>query len=462
VQIRTVLEDAWGEVQHELMYKSRFGNPEAAMEGLHRNVNDQLRVWKELLDSCGNTADVIKELIKEIFKSADSESGRAFPSINNHQLTKLGLPAKLQKRINDEVDRIEALYGELRDAAKKIPSEPSIAELVDIAVNLQDCLDRVGTHPKRQDAEYHLGMEIALSLLWIGRLLQEQARQDPGEALVALSDLRESLRNAHVLTRSADEVKDLPFAIESLDEAARRYFAFDNSSGHPGGSLLAFRLGEVLAARDEPELALSKFEEAFELLEKDPQFSSDHAMRSYIPRRLGFAYWEAAESIRQKGLGYGSGGFMLSRRRDTYIHAIQVTRAAYDAASAALGASPGRTDMRREAQLSANNLLYYSIEFLRAKGTEDSLVPFDLGGEARRALLKFIVPTPTDLAKLDRLEVVDTIRESARLSGDRDLEVRAAKHVLALSKDLEQSGRYVGPLFYSMVQDAKNSLATEN
>jgi ppGpp synthetase/RelA/SpoT-type nucleotidyltranferase len=455
VQIRTVLEDAWGEVQHELMYKSLYGNPEKASAGLRKNATDQLRVWKQLLDSCGHTADIIKELLKEIYKSSEPESGRAFPSIDNHQLTTLGLPVELQKRINDTVERIEALFNDVK--TNKLPNERGITELAAIAITLQDSLDKVGTHPKRSDAVYYLNMEIALCLLWIGRLLQEAGRENPDANFLVSSDLRGSLRAAHVLTRSADDATDFPFAIESLDESARRYFALENTANHPYDALLAFRLGEVLSLRDEPDLALGKFEEALELLEKNPQFLSGRPMRSYIPRRLGFAYWEAAETIRQGG---GNSDFMLTRRRDAYAHAIRVTKQAYEVAIAALETTSQRADIQREAQFSANNLLYYSIEFLRAKGTEDALKVLGLDRNKQASLLKFIVPTQDDLDRQERPAVLDTIREMARLSGDRGLEIHAAKRVLSLLEDGGERNRYPPELIKSMLQEAKKSLET--
>ncbi|MCA1361061.1 hypothetical protein I6F14_08830 [Bradyrhizobium sp. IC3069] len=460
VQIRTVLEDAWGEVQHELMYKSRFGNPEKATDGLRKSASDQLRNWKDLLDSCGNTADIIKELIKEIYKSADSESGRAFPSIDNRQLTKLDLSPDIQKGVNEAVERIDALFSSVRNTTNNLPREQGITELAEIAITLQNSLENVGSHSKRDDAIYYLNMEIALCLLWIGRLLQELALENSESGFLVSSDLRGKMRAAHVLTRSGDEVKDFPFAIESLDEAARRYFALENTASHPPDALLAFRLGEVLSARDEPELALSKFEEAMELLEKDPQFLSGNPMRSYIARRLGFAYWEAAETIRQKGMEIGSTDFMLTKRRDAYAGAIRVTKQAFDAANAALQTSAGGAEMQREVRLSANNLLYYSIEFLRARGAAETLEQLGLSRKNWGDLLKVIVPAAADLDRQELPAVVDTIREVARLSGDRDLEIRAAHRVIMLLEKGDWRTRYPAELLQSMLEEARNSLKT--
>jgi hypothetical protein len=260
-----------------------------------------------------------------------------------------------------------------------------------------------------------------------------------------------------VLTRSAADATDFPFAIESLDESARRYFELENTTNHPYDALLAFRLGEVFALRDEADLALGKFEEALELLEKDPQFLSGRPMRSYIPRRLGYAYWEMAEAIRGGG---GNSDFMLTRRRDAYSRAIRVTKQAYELANATLQASPERADMLREAQLSANNLLYYSIEFVRAKGSEEALDSLGLDRSKRAVLLKFIAPTEDDVDRQENPSVVDTIREAARLSGDRKLETRAARRVLLLLESEDWRNRYPPEEVESMRFEARKALET--
>ncbi|WP_036008258.1 hypothetical protein [Bradyrhizobium yuanmingense] len=116
--------------------------------------------------------------------------------------------------------------------------------------------------------------------------------------------------------------------------------------------------------------------------------------------------------------------------------------------------------MQREVRLSANNLLYYSIEFLRARGAAETLEQLGLSRKNWGDLLKVIVPAAADLDRQELPAVVDTIREVARLSGDRDLEIRAAHRVIMLLEKGDWRTRYPAELLQSMLEEARNSLKT--
>lgn len=465
VQIRTVLEDAWGEVEHELVYKSQMWKPDPSKKGLMVIAENQLLNWKTQLDNSGSFADNIKELIKEIFSTPTDLSQASYPSVDDEELRRLQLPTLLQRRVDEAVARIGRFFSDQRNPAKVVPTEKLVAEMSDIAIILQEVLEKTASDPS---AQYWLTMEAALCLLQLGRLLRE--RTSPGQDQSVFEGIRQRLQAAHVLpapksTGSADQAgrpgpldarSAYTFGTDALDEAASRYFAVEST--HPEVPLIAYRLGEVFSAQGEAEMALAKFEEAFRLMKTA---SVSPRMRVQIPRRLGFAYWEAAENLRRRAKSVRNPDFALHKRREQYLLAIEYTQLAYEAAKEAWqsGAGSARPEDRDTLEWTVNNLLNYCTEFLRAKGQLSELEEKrGLNSKALQELLDELLPNGTLQSATDP-GLADTVRDAARYFGNAELERAAARRVTELLDSRDWRHRYKPEVIADMGEDAEASLA---
>jgi ppGpp synthetase/RelA/SpoT-type nucleotidyltranferase len=451
VQIRTVLEDAWGEVQHALMYKLQNTDPARRGEILEI-AKRQLATWKGALDNCSDQADTIRQLMRVWEGSADQAT--AFKSIDDQELTKLGLPPPIQKKVDESVARIEAFFKMLDDPDANQPLERSIEEFIHIVIILQNCLSSVESHSQGGHAYQWLTMEIALCLLWMGRLLRKRLPQ-PGAASVEDAVIRERLVTGGLLSAQPERSGDYPLVMTILEEAELRYFSLEKRPNLAHDPVIAYRLGEVMAAKDERESATAKFEEANNLLAAS-ELRADHPMRVQIPRRLGFAYWEAADALKEKALKFNK-DFALSKRRELYEKAITVTQQALAAAphvdwNRADDYAPYRHNLA-----TINNLLDYSIEYLKSGATTEALSKFNLDGDKIRKLFEQLAPHG-DLSQIIQPPIADTIREAARFFGERDMEVLAAKRVLQLCSMKDWGGRFRPEVLAAMQRDALASL----
>lgn len=229
VQIRTALEDTWGEVQHALMYKLEENEVAVRDPNLFKLAQQQLANWKAALDNCADQADSIRQLMK--IWEGRTDSATAFKSIDDRELTRLGLLAPLQKKVNDAVARIERFFEQVDDPEKNPPLASSIQEFTEVAVALQECLNSID--PQKQIRPHQLlTMELALCLLWLGRLLRKGTWQSTTTSQDALA-IRERLKAAGVLNASPDRSNDYPLASTILEEAESRYFSLEKSPGSP-------------------------------------------------------------------------------------------------------------------------------------------------------------------------------------------------------------------------------------
>lgn len=210
-----------------------------------------------------------------------------------------------------------------------------------------------------------------------------------------------------------------------------------------------------MSAKDERDIALAKFEEANSLL-SESTLAGDHPMRVQIPRRLGFAYWEAAEALKEKALQFNK-DFALSKRRELYEKAIIVTQQA-------LAVSPGVDWTRADDYApgaynlaTVNNLLDYSIEYLKTGASMETLSKFNLDAGKIEDLFKQLAPNG-DLSRIVNPPIADTIREAARYFGQREMEVMAAKRVKQLIHSKDWSGRFRPEVLATMERDADSAL----
>jgi ppGpp synthetase/RelA/SpoT-type nucleotidyltranferase len=452
VQIRSILEDAWGQVEHELIYKSRI-NPNASKDPRLQNVKKNLRAWKDFLDTSGDMADNIKEQIKEIFSPV--ASGQAMVSVGDQELRYLNLPAPLQRQVDNVVTRIEKLSEQRRDPSLLQPAETGSREWSDIAIVLQGCIDKVPDDDTHRKAIFLLNMELSLCLLWIGRLMRKAATAKIDPTLVSGMPVQAALIRARVVPAPTKERADYPFGMSVLDEAVSRYFKLQSYPGHADDAMIAYRLGEVFWARDEPQLALPMFETADRRL-KTTTHPPEHPIHMLIPRRLGYAYWESAEALSDKAKGLTVREFLDTKLIELYADAIAATHRAYEAIRA-VGAKfidPGRRDWL----ITINNLVDYCVAYRQLNGPMEFLDELGLTQHKLREFLNDLTGDG-DMSKISTPGVADTIRLASHHFGHRELQIPAARRVIALLDERDWTDRYTPGTIATMRNDADEDLA---
>lgn len=444
VQIRTALEDAWGEIDHSLHYKLQQHDPRALGDQVeHYNIAIQhLKVLKGLLDNCTSTADLIYKQIGVLFtgSSYSVKPILAARSVDTDRLLTLPLPRQLKQRISAVVEDIKRLFDSIY--AEGWPSDDNqVVQAIHEFERIASLLDAHFAEFKRsgiedvnvdRDVTYYLKMERCLCLYWISYLTKT------------------TLRGGQV----ADFQKK---ADEALEKSLKEYFELEADGRFSLDAILAFRIGNALRLRGHSELALDKYEEAAARLQKS-EIPAEHAMRVRIPRHLGMAYWEMAEDTKRKAEKLNNPDLLLASRQKQYLKALAVTLPVYDISVSAHTMDHTITD-KEEKRITANNILEYVVCFLKSGGDWDTLASQGITKQRAQKYLHEVVGV--GLAGLNRATLADTIRAVAILFGDTELARAAARRVLELMKNRDFKASLPDVAYEEMRRDAEEMLANQ-
>lgn len=446
VQIRTSLEDVWGEIDHGLSYKNETVEENGLGKSHIESAREQLITLKKQLDLCGASADTIAKQMEYAtplkLKATANVSAR---SVNLGTLVDLPVGAVRKSELATLTERVQTLFrdfstGEFDD--NKTGTTEIANDFADVGAKLDAMARDVASDGSLRDHErvyglYYLQMEAALSFYWAGRLIgASESNGDPAE------------RADSFFSRSLSIYNKL---------------ALDPKYAHD--AILAYRIANVLTAQNQGELALVKLREATNELTAHPQpnLRDDHFLRVRIPRELGVAYWEMAESLRVKAAKLGLEDHFIERRRGLYLDAIKVTAALLEvpAASADAGLDMGAEESADEKLKTANNVLEYALCFLRAGGTLDVLEKFSIN----KALLKKFVSLIEGEHGLDQLQIPvwgDTLRAAyEELLEDHDKAKKAANATIQLIESKKQTfnALHGERIVAEMIDDAKRTLS---
>lgn len=336
IQIRTALEDAWGEIDHKLKYKPATQRLTVRDEAVLQTCLTHLNIMKNFVDGAAQYADQIRV-------QADVTTARRFLS-TTHRLVEdtsaivrqMDLPAHVRTQIEYALEhQTEAMHpsrrgrqfaetrtGNLRNAIRELTAS---IELVTNQVSAQN--------PDRDKLlNYYLPLEIALCNFQLGMELK---------------------RDENFL---AEAVRLYQRAQEEFSERA----------------IIRYRYGRALAAMGDLDAAIKKFEEAQDLLASgtDKTVENNHWLRLSVPRNLGVLYWEKAESVR-----FDIGPDAESREKILawVLMAYKVTKQAYETHVTPDGMCD-KFDLETNYRgRSANNLLYYIEDFQDAGGNLETL-----------------------------------------------------------------------------------------
>ncbi len=440
VQLRTALEDVWGEIDHSLNYKFKQGKTAADTDRLHyENAVGHLRQLKRQLDNCTLSADLIHQQIKNIF-AASSYSVKpnvGARSVDTERLLNLDLSASIKKDIKECVSKIRSLFDKMYGEAW--PTKPkdivdAISEFTVVAKTLDDCWRRYSKNPSKnsaidQDVTYYLRMERSLCLYWVGYL---KLRESP--------DLK------------GEKAKELELAL-------KEYFLLEKDSRFANDPILAFRVANALKLRGDHELALDKLEESVDKL-RDSTMDPKHAMRVRIPRQLSIMYWETAERIKRKAAQLNNPDLLLKPRQTYYLKALDLNRSLYGHQISSDATGHSVREDKAEARITVNNILDYTLCYLNSKGSWGELENRDLSKEKIGVLLREL--TDPGMEVIDRATIADTIREVASYIGDKSLANDAARRVLALIDKPDFAFNLPEEAIEEMRSDAQAQLASES
>jgi len=336
IQIRTALEDAWGEIDHKLKYKPATQKLSVRDESILQECLAHLNVMKSFIDGAAQYADQIRV-------QADQLTARRFV-YGSHRIIqdtsvivrKMNLPAHIRSQIEHALEhQIEAMHPSRRNrqfAEARVNSLKTALRELEVSIELVTGQLPAGDKDRDLLLRFYLPLEMALCFFQLGIEL----KADMG----------------------------------MLAEAVKRYQIVQDD--FPERAVVRYRYGRTLAALGDLPAAIKKLEEANDLLTsgKDTSVEPDHWLRLTVPRNLGAYHWELGEVLRANPDGIPD---LEKRLLDNNLRAYRVTKAVY-----ALRVEPDPLSDKFDTATGyrgrlANNLLYYIEDYFSLDGSKKEL-----------------------------------------------------------------------------------------
>lgn len=307
IQVRTVFEDAWGEIDHKFGYVFRSGKENGLPIKGSRYVQDHLKILKKFSDACAEYADIIYEEATADTNPINTE-GKVISVASDQEVLELfkevGVP--------DKYIRSYVEGRSIRDSAISLLStsqdegQSRLIEAAGYFAELQEETD--GNIPPI--FEYYVRMNEALCLLSTGK-----------------ADL--------------------------LSVALKVYLELEEKN--PGFAFLKFRIAQAYGRLGRTDRSIAKFEEAESVanavMEKMsetkswpmelPKADYDY-MSQTLPKLLGYQLWVKAEQLKDKP---EECAVLLKRAYEVTLPLLNVV---------------GETRLHDI----HNNLLYYAVQYL--------------------------------------------------------------------------------------------------
>lgn len=396
LQVRTALEDVWGQIEHSLKYKrKRLVSEESPLNARLTTTLNHLGALKTMIDGIAQYGDQIKLQIDELEPELRYTASRHAED-SSARLAKIrDLPAQLGAEIADAIAQARPALG--------TSTEPTSSRIRVLRLALSrleraeaSILATPDIKPKPlKEAKYLIAMQLALIHFQLGNLIED------GEG-------------------------ELRRALDIYSEVGEAF---------PKRVIVQFRLARTLDALGARGEAIAKMREVVERLSlRAEPTPANHWIRSTAPRGLGVMLWEEAKARRERASPDSPAD---AGTLDLLREAFQLTSRAHaqDVFDEPTSKGP------RERVRAANNLLYFLLEYLDADGE-----PMPGMEEADiRALLQEIGAEHPE--QISQLAAADTARRAYAHVGDREQEAKAARTVVRL-------GREAGVPRTSVVRDA--------
>ncbi|KTT67904.1 hypothetical protein [Sphingomonas sanguinis] len=384
IQVRTALEDVWGQIEHSLKYKRKQLVSDNSPENARLTITlNHLGALKTMIDGIAQYGDQIKLQIDELEPELRYTASRHAEEPSARLAKIRDLPAQLRAEIADAIAQARPVLSTSTE-----PTSSRIRVLRLVLSRLERAKARVlatsDLQPKPlKEARYLIDMQLALIHFQLGNLLEE------GEV---------ELRRALDIYSEVEEV-------------------------FPKRVIVQFRLARTLDALGARDEAIAKMREVVERLrlraEPTPQ---NHWIRSTAPRSLGVMLWEEAKVRRERA---SSDAQADARTLELLREAFQLTSRAHEQDVFDEPTNKGPSERVR----AANNLLYFLLEYLDAGGEP---MPGMEEADVRVLLQEIGAEHPEQIGQL---AAADTARRAYAHVGDRARETEAARTVLRLSRE---------------------------
>jgi len=220
IQLRTSLEDAWGEMDHRLRYKNRqkavmaflAGGERPQMSARDGLSDEDLKILKQHLDGCSRNADQIERRIKSTESGQDTiKRHKKFVSYDIEKLLELGLSSSIQDGLKGTVSDLHSVYREVLTLKEKASKPLLNNALATFERSIDDFKRYLETYVKRplsdpdkdQEARYRLLLERGLCMYW--RAVLVDAGAGTGTRVMRENQIRDSLRRALVQFRRTED-----------------------------------------------------------------------------------------------------------------------------------------------------------------------------------------------------------------------------------------------------------------
>jgi ppGpp synthetase/RelA/SpoT-type nucleotidyltranferase len=369
IQIRTVFEDAWGEIDHKLRY-SLNRNRSSTADSMLESWQPHLNVLKAFTDGCGQYAGIIKNQAIDARTRPEIEP---FVPVDNpaEALQQIGdADSNLRARFEEAyVRRADAMELARLNGASSPATVQAFLEAADLFSSIQEMVSTATfSLPRHRDAaQFFSMMERAFCLLSTGKKA-------------------------------------------SIDEAIKIYSEAQEFS--PNSVVVYYRYAQALTKLGEYDASIAKYIKAESLLSTDKYVPSDHWIHTLIPRNLGYVTWRKSLLIADDETG-----------RETRLKLLVE---AYRHTERAAALSTGLTLHNK--LRNANNALYYAVEYiaLLGKPTESSEIQ-EQDVRPSLDLLESNVVLAT--ATPAQLNWIDTLCRAHALFGNIEKAVLAAERV---------------------------------
>jgi ppGpp synthetase/RelA/SpoT-type nucleotidyltranferase len=441
VQLRTSLEDVWGEIDHRAVYKAKqiqklqlhAAESGRELQGLRRRIKN----LKGLLDACSSAADDIELDLAQGGTGDIVSSYKAFTSVGIGKLNEVSLPKHVQMICANAVGALDEFYGLVRAhrSGEPISSMDLWFSLLARGTELLEEAERElnADRDTEPEALFRVKMELGLAYYWQAVILKQYPR--PPEQRRGLAE------GWHHAIRRAIGV----------------YVNLVTSNRHSTRAALFFRLGNALSFQRSYETSLLHYKSSYDLLRTDESVPSNDYLRLRIPRQYGFALWNEGSRLEQQALDLGSRGLYHSREKQFYIDAIRVTWPVYK-----FEFTKGEFDMSAhspedEAKITANNVLDYLICLQECGGSLDDLSSLSIDKTNILEMLHLLSGESPESISL--ITFADTARKTNLFIGEYAEAVRCARRVLELSHTRDLSVPLSEFHYDKMLREASQTIA---
>lgn len=415
IQIRTVFEDAWGEIDHKYGYVIRSGKEIGTPINNPEYVLSHLKVLKKFSDACVDYAECIR-----------LEATTA-PSLTVASSTVISV---------DSDDALLARMAELGVCAELIDAYVQARNLKDGATSIRHN-DLAGSDDSFLNSA-ELFKEIA-GKIEVERRFNEL---DPGEKLI----LYYSKMNEAVCLMSLN-IRDHAVVAQHIYKQLEEHY--------PDYPLLKMRAGQAYGRLGYVDLAISKIREAGVLTDQILQQIKNSDGEIIWTDNLPKVDYEHLRKAQPKVLGYHLWLQIRETPADQFLKKAELFREAYAVTEGCL-AYLGATG--EDALSIRNNLVYYGIGYLAHAGLPVGSVPAKTMRSNVESHLNYIEKYVIDYDKLP-LDILDTLTKAysflGRIENARRIASLVMNKCLASDKTPISSDEKVGLLqtAYTVLQD---------